>query len=78
MNVIVLSIGIMPVRWMSPESLKDGVFNSRSDVWSYGIVLWEIATLSEQPYQGKQHDQVTRYVIDGGYMERPKDCPDRL
>ncbi|CAK8685262.1 unnamed protein product [Clavelina lepadiformis] len=72
------SRGILPVRWMAPESLKDGVFDSRSDVWSYGIVLWEIATLAEQPYQGQQHDQVTRYVIDGGYMEQPRGCPKRL
>nr|CAB3265276.1 insulin receptor [Phallusia mammillata] len=72
------SRGILPVRWMAPESLKDGVFDSRSDVWSFGIVLWEIATLAEQPYQGLQHDQVTRYVIDGGYMEQPKECPKKI
>uniref|UniRef100_H2XNP4 Tyrosine-protein kinase receptor n=2 Tax=Ciona intestinalis TaxID=7719 RepID=H2XNP4_CIOIN len=72
------SRGILPVRWMAPESLKDGVFDSRSDVWSFGIVLWEIATLAEQPYQGQQHDQVTRFVIDGGYMEQPKECPSKL
>lgn len=63
---------------MSPESLKDGVFDSRSDVFSYGIVLWEISTLAEQPYQGKANEEISRYVIDGGYLERPKNCNDRL
>ncbi|XP_077974571.1 insulin-like growth factor 1 receptor isoform X2 [Styela clava] len=72
------SRGLLPIRWMAPESLRDGVFDSQSDVWSYGVVLWEIATLAEQPYQGLQHDQVTRYVIDGGYMEKPKACPKKL
>ena len=70
--------GLLPVRWMAPESLKDGVFTSNSDVWSYGVVLWEMATLASQPYQGLSNDQVLRYVIDGGVMERPENCPDKL
>lgn len=72
------SKGLLPVRWMAPESLKDGVFTSNSDVWSYGVVLWEMATLAHQPYQGLSNDQVLRYVIDGGIMERPENCPDKL
>lgn len=50
--------GLLPVRWMPPESLKDGVFTSMSDVWSYGVVLWEMVTLASQPYQGLSNDQV--------------------
>uniref|UniRef100_A0AAG5DU37 Tyrosine-protein kinase receptor n=1 Tax=Anopheles atroparvus TaxID=41427 RepID=A0AAG5DU37_ANOAO len=70
--------GFLPVRWMAPESLKDGFFSSASDVFSYGVVLWEMATLASQPYQGLTNDQVLRYVIDGGVMERPENCPDKL
>ncbi|CAD7093327.1 unnamed protein product [Hermetia illucens] len=65
--------GLLPVRWMAPESLKDGVFSSSSDVFSYGVVLWEMATLASQPYQGLSNDQVLRYVIDGGH--RPSARP---
>ncbi|NXA22940.1 IGF1R factor, partial [Ibidorhyncha struthersii] len=58
--------GLLPVRWMSPEALKDGIFNTQSDVWSFGVVLWEIATLAEQPYQGMSNEQVLRFVMDNG------------
>lgn len=70
--------GFLPVRWMAPESLKDGVFSSSSDVFSYGVVLWEMVTLAEQPYKGYTNDQVLRFVIEGGVMERPVNCPDQL
>ncbi|XP_074000153.1 insulin-like receptor isoform X2 [Rhodnius prolixus] len=72
------SKGLLPVRWMAPESLKDGVFTSFSDAWSYGVVLYEMVTLASQPYQGLTNDQVLRYVIDGGIMSRPERCPDKL
>lgn len=70
--------GLMPVRWMSPESLADGVFTTDSDVWSYGVVLWEMATLAEQPYQGLANEQVLQFVIAQGTLERPMECSDLL
>uniref|UniRef100_H3D2Z2 Tyrosine-protein kinase receptor n=1 Tax=Tetraodon nigroviridis TaxID=99883 RepID=H3D2Z2_TETNG len=70
--------GLLPVRWMSPESLKDGVFTTNSDVWSFGVVLWEVATLAEQPYQGLSNEQVLRFVMEGGLLEKPQNCPDML
>uniref|UniRef100_A0A8B9K959 Tyrosine-protein kinase receptor n=1 Tax=Astyanax mexicanus TaxID=7994 RepID=A0A8B9K959_ASTMX len=62
--------GLLPVRWMAPESLKDGVFTAHSDCWSFGVVLWEISTLAEQPYQGLSNEQVLKFVMDGGYLDR--------
>ncbi|XP_023030119.2 insulin-like receptor [Leptinotarsa decemlineata] len=70
--------GLLPVRWMAPESLADGVFTSDSDVWSYGIVLWEIATLAEQPYQGLSNEQVLQFTTSRGRLERPAECSDLL
>ncbi|KAM8961748.1 insulin receptor [Pelodytes ibericus] len=70
--------GLLPVRWMSPESLKDGVFTTFSDVWSFGVVLWEITSLAEQPYQGLSNEQVLKFVMDGGSLDQPDNCPPRL
>uniref|UniRef100_A0A4W4FJ81 Tyrosine-protein kinase receptor n=1 Tax=Electrophorus electricus TaxID=8005 RepID=A0A4W4FJ81_ELEEL len=70
--------GLLPVRWMAPESLKDGVFTAHSDCWSFGVVLWEISTLAEQPYQGLSNEQVLKFVMDGGYLERPESCAERM
>uniref|UniRef100_A0ABM5ELH1 Tyrosine-protein kinase receptor n=1 Tax=Pogona vitticeps TaxID=103695 RepID=A0ABM5ELH1_9SAUR len=70
--------GLLPVRWMAPESLKDGIFTGYSDVWSFGVVLWEISSLAEQPYQGLSNEQVLKFVMDGGCLERPENCAERL
>eukprot|EP00064_Thunnus_orientalis_P015399 superscaffoldBa00002846_g15451 len=45
---------------------------------SFGVVLWEISTLAEQPYQGLSNEQVLKFVMDGGYLDRPDNCADRL
>lgn len=63
------------MRWMAPESLKDGIFTTKSDVWAFGVVLWEIVTLGEQPYQGLSNEHVLKYVMRGGLQEAPEGCP---
>ena len=70
--------GLLPVRWMAPESLVDGVFTSQTDVWSFGVLLWEILTLGQQPYPARTNIQVLHFVRTGGRLDRPLNCPDSL
>ncbi|VDO79183.1 unnamed protein product [Soboliphyme baturini] len=70
---------LMPVRWMAPEALKDAIFTSKSDIWSYGVVLWEITSLASHPYGGFSNEDVMRYVVDHRkVMKMPNDCPVKL
>uniref|UniRef100_A0A1I8EBK5 receptor protein-tyrosine kinase n=1 Tax=Wuchereria bancrofti TaxID=6293 RepID=A0A1I8EBK5_WUCBA len=66
----------LPLRWLSPESINDGIFTSKSDVWSFGILLWEILTLGQQPFSGKNN--VMSFVKNGGKPEKPQFCPDEI
>lgn len=66
------------------EEHWEGVGTSRPHVCpspprrSFGVVLWEIATLAEQPYQGLSNEQVLRFVMEGGLLDKPDNCPDML
>ncbi|XP_042189964.1 proto-oncogene tyrosine-protein kinase ROS-like [Callorhinchus milii] len=70
--------GLLPVRWMAPESLIDGLFTNQSDVWSFGILMWEVMTLGQQPYPARTNLEVLHFVRTGGRLERPHSCPDDL
>ncbi|NXF04409.1 ROS1 kinase, partial [Smithornis capensis] len=70
--------GLLPVRWMAPESLIDGVFTSRSDVWAFGVLMWETLTLGQQPYPGFSNTEVLHHVRSGGRLESPNNCPNNL
>jgi insulin receptor len=45
---------------------------------SFGVVLWEVSTLAEQPYQGLSNEQVLKFVMDGGYLDKPENCVERM
>ncbi|XP_025269943.1 proto-oncogene tyrosine-protein kinase ROS-like [Camponotus floridanus] len=70
--------GLLPVRWIAPESLIINIFTSQSDVWSFGVLMWEITSLGEQPYIGKTNEGVINYVRVGGRLPMPLNCPSAL
>ena len=58
------SEGRLPIRWMAPESLYDNIFSAKTDVWSFGILLWEIVTLGSTPYPGMAASEVSSTFIN--------------
>lgn len=66
---------MLPVRWMAPESLVDGVFTSQSDVWAFGVLMWEITSLGQQPYPARTNLEVLHHVRAGGRLPKPLNCP---
>ncbi|NXS63591.1 FLT3 kinase, partial [Brachypteracias leptosomus] len=71
-NYIVRGNARLPVKWMAPESLFERTYTMKSDVWSYGILLWEIFSLGVNPYPGIQVDTNFYKLIQSGFkMDRP-------
>uniref|UniRef100_A0A1B0BB30 receptor protein-tyrosine kinase n=1 Tax=Glossina palpalis gambiensis TaxID=67801 RepID=A0A1B0BB30_9MUSC len=68
------SEGRLPIRWMAIESLYDNIFSTESDIWSFGILMWEIVTLGSTPYPGISAAEVMRKVRDGYRLEKPEHC----
>ncbi|XP_059140336.1 uncharacterized protein LOC131928352 [Physella acuta] len=70
--------GKLPVKWMSIEAIFDMTFSTASDVWSFGIVLFEIVTLGGTPYPTLQARELLRELQRGFRMERPESCSEKM
>ncbi|XP_076253411.1 protein kinase receptor Ret oncogene isoform X2 [Rhynchophorus ferrugineus] len=68
------SKGRVPVKWMAPESLADHIYTTKSDVWSFGILIWELVTLGASPYPGLPLHNLYNLLKQGYRMERPPNC----
>lgn len=67
----------MPVRWMAPEALLYGRYSQYSDVWSYGVTLWEIFNYGCQPYSGSTNPEAIEMIRDRQLLLIPEECPQR-
>ena len=64
----------LPIRWMPPEALLFGKFTHKSDVWSFGVLMWEIYTFGRQPYGGSSDYEVIDKIKSGQFLECPELC----
>ncbi|XP_067114007.1 fibroblast growth factor receptor 1b isoform X1 [Osmerus mordax] len=70
--------GRLPVKWMAPEALFDRIYTHQSDVWSFGVLLWEIFTLGGSPYPGVPVEELFKLLKEGHRMDRPSACTQEL
>uniref|UniRef100_A0A672N2R1 receptor protein-tyrosine kinase n=1 Tax=Sinocyclocheilus grahami TaxID=75366 RepID=A0A672N2R1_SINGR len=72
------TMGRLPVRWMAMESLNYSVYTTKSDVWSFGVLLWEIVSLGGTPYCGMTCAELYEKLPQGYRMEQPRNCDDEV
>lgn len=66
------------MRWTAPEAIAFRKFTSASDVWSYGVVLWEVMSYGERPYWNWSNQDVIKSIEKGYRLPAPMDCPEAL
>uniref|UniRef100_A0A674KF20 Ephrin type-A receptor 8 n=1 Tax=Terrapene triunguis TaxID=2587831 RepID=A0A674KF20_9SAUR len=70
--------GKIPIRWTAPEAIAYRTFSSASDVWSYGVVMWEVLAYGERPYWNMTNRDVINSVEEGYRLPAPMGCPTAL
>ncbi|XP_026843309.1 tyrosine-protein kinase Drl [Drosophila persimilis] len=67
-----------PIKWLSLEALQKSHYNEGSDVWSFGVLMWEMCTLGKLPYAEIDPYEMEHYLKDGYRLAQPFNCPDEL
>ncbi|XP_071071425.1 ephrin type-A receptor 1 isoform X3 [Dasypus novemcinctus] len=67
--------GKIPIRWTAPEAIAHRLFTTASDVWSFGIVMWEVLSFGDKPYGEMSNQEVMKSIEDGYRLPPPVDCP---
>ncbi|XP_073094405.1 ephrin type-A receptor 1 isoform X3 [Manis javanica] len=70
--------GKIPIRWTAPEAIAHRIFTTASDVWSFGIVMWEVLSFGDKPYGEMSNQEVMKSIEEGYRLPPPLDCPAAL
>uniref|UniRef100_A0A673IEW7 Tyrosine-protein kinase n=1 Tax=Sinocyclocheilus rhinocerous TaxID=307959 RepID=A0A673IEW7_9TELE len=70
--------GKWPLKWYAPECMNYLKFSSKSDVWSFGVLMWEAFSLGQKPYKGMKGNEVIQMIESGERMSAPADCPPEM
>ncbi|XP_037615569.1 tyrosine-protein kinase receptor TYRO3 [Sebastes umbrosus] len=68
----------VPIKWMAMESLSESVYTTKSDVWSFGVTMWEIVSRGRTPYPGVHNHELLEHLMSGHRLKPPEDCDYRL
>ncbi|XP_011618258.2 tyrosine-protein kinase receptor TYRO3 [Takifugu rubripes] len=72
------SVSKLPVKWIALESLADNVYTTQSDVWAFGVTMWEIITRGQTPYPGVENSEIYEFLIKGERLKKPAECRDDI
>lgn len=65
----------IPIRWMSLEAILYNKYTIESDIWAFGVALWEIFSFAIQPYFGLTHEEVVKFIKEGNMLSCPENTP---
>ncbi|XP_070547489.1 ephrin type-A receptor 4a-like [Ptychodera flava] len=68
----------LPIRWIAPEVLSGNAYTAESDVWSFGVLLWEIFSFGDIPYETLEDDDVKEFIENGNRLEIPSGCTESI
>uniref|UniRef100_A0A1A8D3X2 receptor protein-tyrosine kinase n=1 Tax=Nothobranchius kadleci TaxID=1051664 RepID=A0A1A8D3X2_NOTKA len=68
----------MPIKWMAMESLSESIYTAKSDVWSFGVTMWEIVSRGKSPYPGVHNHELLDLLSSGLRLKPPEDCDQKL
>ena len=69
---------LLPLRWLAPETVRNSKYSLYTDVWSFGVLLWEVFSFGALPYSELDNARATQMILDLTILTQPKNCPENV